>query len=105
MKVFRNDVAFVSRFGLCVLFVDVCATQERCPDRKDMGFGWYMCREEFQTIGMLKGGAKTMHGLYSCIGSRHVCLVCIFWVLQCETVVRVKGVEGACAKGEGEGKG
>ena len=69
------------------------------------GFWWCMCREEFQTIGMLKGGAKTMRGLCSCVGSRHVCLVCIFWVLQCETVVRVKGVECACAKGEGKGEG
>ena len=54
-------------------------------------------------IGMLKGGAKTMHGLCSCVGSRHVYLVCIFLALQCETVVRVKGVECACAKGEGKG--
>ena len=54
---------------------------------------------------MLKGGAKTMHGLCSCVGSRHVYLVCIFLALQCETVVRVKGVECACAKGEGKGKG
>ena len=54
-----------------------------------------MCREVFQTIGMLKGGAKTMHGLCSCVGSRHVYLVCIFLALQCETVVRVKGVECA----------
>jgi len=69
------------------------------------GFWWCMCREEFQTIGMLKGGAKTMRGLCSCVGSRHVYLVCIFWVLQCETVVRVKGVECACAKGEGKGEG
>ena len=64
-----------------------------------------MCREEFQTIGMLKGGAKTMHGLCSCVGSRHVHLVCIFLALQCETVVRVKGVECACAKGEVKGEG
>ena len=54
---------------------------------------------------MLKGGAKTMHGLCSCVGSRHVHLVCIFLALQCETVVRVKGVECACAKGEVKGEG
>ena len=68
-----------------------------------MGFGGICVERYFRRLGCTKGGAKTMHGLCSCVGSRHVYLVCICLALQCETVVRVKGVECACAKGEVKG--
>ena len=51
MKVFRNVVAFVSRLGLCVLFVAVCGMQERCPDRKEMGFGGICVMRKFRRLG------------------------------------------------------
>ena len=44
----------MSRLGLCVLFVDVCATQERCPDRKDMGFGGVCVERNFRRLGCSK---------------------------------------------------
>ena len=62
MKVFRNVVAFVSRLGLCVLFVDVCATQERCPDRKDMGFGGVCVERNFRRLGCSKVVQKRCMG-------------------------------------------
>ena len=49
----------------CVRYARALSRQERNE------FWWYMCNEEIQTIGMLKGGAETMHGLCSCVDSRH----------------------------------
>ena len=44
------------------------------------GFWWYMCNDGIETIEMLKGGAETMHGLCSCVGSLHVYLFCNLWI-------------------------
>ena len=50
----------------CVRYARALSRQERNE------FWWYMCNEEIQTIGMLKGGAETMHGLCTCVDSRHL---------------------------------
>ena len=58
-----------------------CVRYARALSRQDRyGFWWYMCNEGIETIGMLKGGAETMHGLCSCVGSRHVYLFCNLWI-------------------------
>ena len=62
MKVFRNVVAFVLRLGLCVLFVAVCGTQERCPDRTDMGFGGICVMRELRQLRCLKVVQKRCMG-------------------------------------------
>ena len=76
MKVFRNVVAFVSRLGLCVLFVAVCGTQERCPDRKEMGFDGICVMRNFRRKGCLKVVQKRCMG---CVVVE-VLDMCIFFV-------------------------
>ncbi len=48
--------------GLCVLFVDVCATQERCADRKDIGFSNICVERNFRLMGCSKDVHKRCMG-------------------------------------------
>ena len=59
---FRNVVAFVLHEGLCVLFVDECATQERCPDRKDIGLSGKCVERNFRRMGCSKEVQKRCMG-------------------------------------------
>ena len=48
--------------GLCVLFVDECATQERCPDRKDIGLSGICVERNFRRMGCSKEVHKRCMG-------------------------------------------
>ena len=62
--------------GLCVLFVDVCSTQEGCPDRKDIGFSGICVERNLRRMGRSKDVHKR------CMGSVVVLVydMCILFV-------------------------
>ena len=63
-----------------VSYLLLCAVRKSVVQTGQIWVLEYMCNEGIETIGMLKGGAETMHGLCSCVGSLHVYLFCNLWI-------------------------